>query len=234
MLLSIVPWAAILAACNALAASTPTERACDEIKAALQDRVWGQFEKDYTSEVNSYWSTSLRDVKPACVVLPQSAEEVSSAVKVLNKYPSVEFAVKSGGHSPNKRQSSIQDGVLISTRDMSGVTYDEDTGIAHVKPGGEWNDVIGPLDEQGVTVVGGRLGASLRFLYLGLFSLTYRSKGWSVLADISYKEAYLSFRPSMVSLLMYVPATLDLQQKLTSSEHCRLGDGHGRRNHTDH
>lgn len=150
--------AALLAAGNTLSASTPTEQACDEIKATLEERVWTQYEKDYTSEVNSYWSTALHDAKPACVVLPQSAEEVSKAVKVLNKYPDVEFAVKSGGHSPNKRQSSIQDGVLISTRDITGVTYDEETGIAQVKPGGEWNDVIGPLDEQGVTVVGGRLG----------------------------------------------------------------------------
>ena len=152
--------AAILASGTALAASQATEQACAEINAALVDRVWTQGDSDYTSEVNSYWSTALRDAKPACVVLPQSAEEVSSAVKVLNKYRDVEFAVKSGGHTPNKRQSSIHDGVLISTRDISGVTYDSETGIAHVKPGGEWNDVIGPLDEQGVTVVGGRLGLS--------------------------------------------------------------------------
>ena len=149
---------ALRAAASTLAASTSTEGACDEINATLKDRVFVKSDKDYKSEVKSYWSTALHDAKPACVVFPQSAEEVSSVVKVLNKYPDVEFAVKSGGHSPNKRQSSVQDGVLISTRDMSGVTYDEETGIAHVKPGGEWNDVIGPLDEQGVTVVGGRLG----------------------------------------------------------------------------
>ena len=153
-------WAVLAAAGTTLAASTPTQQACDEISAALADRVWTQSDKDYKSETNSYWSTALRDAKPACVVLPQSADEVSSAVKVLNKYPDVEFAVKSGGHSPNERQSSIQDGVLISTRDMTGVTYDKETGIAQVKPGGEWNDVIGPLDEEGVTVVGGRLGMS--------------------------------------------------------------------------
>lgn len=154
-------FAALLAAGTTLAASKPTQQACDEISATLADRVWVQSDKDYNSEVNSYWSTALQDPKPACVVLPRSADEVSSAVKVLNKYPDVQFAVKSGGHSPNERQSSIEDGVLISTRDMSGVTYDKETGIAQVKPGGEWNDVIGPLDEEGVTVVGGRLGTCL-------------------------------------------------------------------------
>lgn len=150
--------AALLAATTTIAAGASTERACAEISSAAADRVWTQRSKDYKSEVDSYWSTALRDAKPACLVLPQSAEEVASAVKILNKYPDVEFAVKSGGHTPNERHSSIQDGVLISTRDMAGVTYDDETQIATVKPGGEWNDVIGPLGEHGVTVVGGRLG----------------------------------------------------------------------------
>ena len=147
---------AVILAASAVSAST--QAACDEISATLSDRVWTQHSSDFRSETRSYWSTALHDAKPACLVLPRSAEEVSSAVKVLNKYPDVEFAVKSGGHSPNKRHSSVQDGVLISTRDMVGATYDDETGIAHVKPGGEWNDVIGDLEERGVAIVGGRLG----------------------------------------------------------------------------
>lgn len=138
--------------------SKSTNKACSDLTTALPKRVsiWASI--PYLSEVHSYWSTALRDVKPACVVFPQSGEEVASAVKVLNEYPDVQFAVKSGGHTPNHRHSSIQDGVLISTKDLSGVTYDYDKQLAYIKPGGEWNDVIGPLDEEGVTVVGGRLG----------------------------------------------------------------------------
>jgi FAD/FMN-containing dehydrogenase len=93
-------------------------------------------------------------------VLPQSAEEVSKVVKILNNYPNVSFAVKSGGHDPNVRHASVQDGVLISTKDLAGVTYDAEKNLAYVKPGGEWNDVIGSLDEQGVAILGGRLGMS--------------------------------------------------------------------------
>ena len=146
-------------ATTAAAASAATDAACDEIAAAIDDRVHTEWAKDYRSEVKSYWSTRLRDAKPACVVLPQSAEEVSAVVKILNKYPDVEFAVKSGGHTPAPRHSSVSGGVLISTRDMNGATYDEETGTAYVKPGGEWNDVISQLEEEsGVAVVGGRLG----------------------------------------------------------------------------
>jgi FAD/FMN-containing dehydrogenase len=154
---------AILAARATATASSSTKAACNEISAAVPNRVWSNhLSIDYYSEANSYWSTALRDAKPACLVLPQSAKEVAAAVKILNKYPDVQFAVKSGGHTPNERHSSIKDGVLISTRDLSGVTYDKETQIASVKPGGEWNDVIGPLDEQGVAIVGGRLGMFFR------------------------------------------------------------------------
>ena len=154
---------AILAATAAAAPSLSTIAACRVLSAVIPKRVWSNnsLSADYSSEVNSYWSTALREAKPACLVLPQSAQEVATAVKVLKKYPDVQFAVKSGGHTPNERHSSIKDGVLISTRDLSGVTYDKNTQIASVKPGGDWDDVIGPLDEQGVAIVGGRLGMVL-------------------------------------------------------------------------
>lgn len=142
-----------------------TLKACAEIATALPLRVSTQLTLPYTLETNSYWSTALREAKPACLVLPESAADVASAVRVLKKYPDVQFAVKSGGHDPNPRHSSILDGVLISTKDLAGVRYDEATQLAYVKPGGEWNDVSGPLDEQGVAIVGGRLGkAQAKFL----------------------------------------------------------------------
>lgn len=156
---AVALWAAITLAASAIASpSASTEKACEEMSTALPERVSTPLTLSYTSEVNSYWSTALHDAKPACLVLPESAEEVSVTVKVLNKYPDVQFAVKSGGHTPNQRHSSIQDGVLISTKNLAGVTYDEETKLAYVKPGGEWNDVIGPLDEHGVALIGGRLG----------------------------------------------------------------------------
>ena len=154
---------AFLTAWSIAAASfLSTLAACHEISVTVPGRVWSsQLSINYVFEVNSYWSTALREAKPACLVLPQSAAEVAAAVRVLKKYPDVQFAVKSGGHTPNERHSSIKDGVLISTRDLSGVTYDAATQIAFVKPGGEWNDVIGPLVyEHGVAILGGRLGIS--------------------------------------------------------------------------
>jgi FAD/FMN-containing dehydrogenase len=76
----------------------------------------------------------------------------------LIKYPSVQFATRSGGHDPNVGHSSVADGVLIAMTDMAGATYDAANQIAYVKPGGEWNDVVGDLEPSGVTIAGGRLG----------------------------------------------------------------------------
>lgn len=140
------------------APSAATSQACKDISAAIPGRVSYPQSIPYISETQKYWSSLLREIAPACVVLPTSTEEVSVAVKVLNKYPEVNFAAKSGGHDPNAGHGSVQDGVLIALREITGTTYDKDQNLAYVKPGGEWNDVIGALDPQGVAVVGGRLG----------------------------------------------------------------------------
>lgn len=71
----------------------------------------------------------------------------------------------------NVGHGSIHDGILIAMRKIAGTTYDKDTNLAYVKPGGEWNDVIGALDAYGVAVVGGRLGmfrgTKLSYITLG-------------------------------------------------------------------
>ncbi|KAK6508950.1 hypothetical protein TWF481_003718 [Arthrobotrys musiformis] len=139
-------------------ASASTTKACQEISKALPSRVSFPLSISYYQEASEYWSTVLRDIKPACIVFPESALDVSAAVKILNNYPDVKFTAKSGGHDPNPGHSTVQDGVLISMSKISGTTYDRARNVAIVKPGGEWNEVIATLYKEGVTIVGGRLG----------------------------------------------------------------------------
>ena len=68
------------------------------------------------------------------------------------------FAVKSGGHNPNKYFASIADGPLISTSRLNEVVYDAASGTVRVGPGNKWEDVHEVLDPHSVTVVGGRIG----------------------------------------------------------------------------
>lgn len=141
--------------------SASTDEACEKLADAVPNRVIRPFSIDYYHERKSYWSVALRSVRPACVVQPQSPQDVADAVRVLLDYPDVQFAVKSGGHDPNYRHASIEDGVLISMTDLAGVTYDKEKGLAYLKPGGEWSDAITALNEENVTLVGGRLGENM-------------------------------------------------------------------------
>lgn len=161
------------------------QKACEEISAAAPDRVEMRLSVAYTSEVLSYWSHVPQDYRPACIVFPQSAEEAAAAVKVLNKYPNVKFAVKSGGHDPNLGHANVQDGVLISTKDLAGVTYDPEKQLAYVKPGGEWDDVIGTLDAEGVAIAGGRLGIVGVGGYLLQGGISFLSSQYGLAADVS-------------------------------------------------
>jgi hypothetical protein len=154
---------ALLSIHSAVAAPTQSAfQACTEIRDALPNKVLinGIVPVKYDYETSQYWSTTLRQVKPACIVQPSSAEDVAAAVLVLNKYSSVPFAIRSGGHDPNVGHATVQDGVLITMTNLQGAEYDAEKNVAYVKPGGEWNDVIGELEPHGVAIAGGRMGRS--------------------------------------------------------------------------
>lgn len=57
-------------------------------EAGLANRVFLPTDTDYTSRNESYWSNEAK-LRPACIVTPRSAEEVSKAV----------LALKAGGHA---------------------------------------------------------------------------------------------------------------------------------------
>lgn len=153
-----------------------TTQACTEIKNALLGKLLtpGLLALEYTHETQQYWSTNLRSIHPACIVQPTSADDVAAVVKVLNKYPTVKFATRSGGHDPNVGHATVEDGVQIVMTDLVGATYDADKDLAYVKPGGEWNDVIGDLASSGVAVVGGRLGKHKIIAFVGVQTTKYR------------------------------------------------------------
>ncbi|KAK7751571.1 hypothetical protein SLS62_006521 [Diatrype stigma] len=93
---------------------------------------------------------------PACIARPASAADVQKLVGALvaNDVP---FAVRSGGHSFNPGDASIDGGVLIALDNLNEVTYDAATGLASLGPGARWDAVYTVLDEYDVTVVGGRV-----------------------------------------------------------------------------
>lgn len=112
---------------------------------------------DYTSELHNYWSTACGDLKPSCIVFPSSAQEVATAINELHHVDDL-FAVKSGGHMPNNGFASIEDGVLIATKNLNQVVYHPEDQTADIGPGLSWEEAQDGLKGTGRTIVGGRLG----------------------------------------------------------------------------
>ncbi|GAQ05523.1 hypothetical protein ALT_2844 [Aspergillus lentulus] len=112
---------------------------------------------DYNKDLTRYWSAACGDLKPTCIAAPSSALEMSAIVKQLHNFDDL-FAVKSGGHMPNNGFASIQDGLLISTKNLDQVIYNPEDQTAIVGPGLSWEEAQKGLDGTGRALVGGRLG----------------------------------------------------------------------------
>lgn len=111
---------------------------------------------DYNVALTKYWSAACGDLKPTCIAAPSSAPEMSEVIKQPHNVETL-FAVKSGGHMPNNGFASIQDGLLVSTKNLDQVFYNPDDQTAVIGPGLSWEDAQKGLD-PGRAVVGGRLG----------------------------------------------------------------------------
>ncbi|KAJ3278019.1 hypothetical protein HK104_002734 [Borealophlyctis nickersoniae] len=107
----------------------------------------------YNVSLKSYYS-AICALPPTCIFHPTSAQDVSAAVKLIDKHDAP-FAVRSGGHSTNLGASGTT-GVLISMDRMNTVTNVKD-GMADIGPGGRWGEVYAELEPYGVTAVGGRM-----------------------------------------------------------------------------
>ncbi|KAI0483182.1 hypothetical protein GGR56DRAFT_663748 [Xylariaceae sp. FL0804] len=110
---------------------------------------------DDSEDIN--YSAACR-LPAACIVNPSSAEEVSSAMKILVQQQTT-FAVRSGGHNYIPGFASVNDtGVLISLSDLDSVELAEDQTSVNVGPGSRWEDVYEAIVPEGLIAVGGRVG----------------------------------------------------------------------------
>jgi FAD/FMN-containing dehydrogenase len=93
---------------------------------------------------------------PTCIVTPGSASQLALLVNVL-VVNHVQFAIRSGGHSPNPGFANINNGVLIDMSLFNQVHYDASHNVALVGSGLTWGTVYTTLEQYNVTVVGGRV-----------------------------------------------------------------------------
>ncbi|KAJ0108397.1 hypothetical protein J7T55_005374 [Diaporthe amygdali] len=123
-------------------------------EAGLAHRVLLPTDTDYVSRNESYWSKDAR-LRPACIVTPRSADEVSKAVVALVAGGHT-FAIRSGGHA--SWANNIDRGVTIDLGLMTDLTVDTVSETVRFGPGGRWRDIYAVLAPYDRIVPGGREG----------------------------------------------------------------------------
>lgn len=126
------------------------------MNAGLGPRLLLPTDPAYVVREDSYWASNTR-LQPACILVPQSADEVSSALKSLVAAHQ-RFAVRSGGHSPSPGANNIADGVTIDLSHLNTVTFNPATETARIGAGAKWASVYEELIKYGRAVAGGRAG----------------------------------------------------------------------------
>jgi FAD/FMN-containing dehydrogenase len=169
------------------------------------------------------WSQTVWQ-RPACVASPACAADVSLLVKTLVK-AEVPFAIRSGGHSPNRGDATIDgSGVMISMHRLNQVTYNPHSQLANIGPGALWGAVYTALDQHNVTVVGGRvMPVGVGGLTLG-GGLSYLSYLHGLACDniVSYEVTLPSVPPANQPLSPYRGRDFTQRQDmLTSQTHAR-------------
>ena len=167
-----------------LGTSSPASAACADLTSSLGSSkvISSSLNPDYIISQKVYWNTRLGSQTPSCVVYPSNASDVSTSLKTIKRYGS-RFAVKAGGHNPNKDFSAVNEGgVLIHLKNMNTVTYDKATNLATYGPGGPFGDIYKKLEPFGVAVTGARLAGVGTGLGLG-GGLSYLSNQYGLSVD---------------------------------------------------
>lgn len=126
-----------------------------------QQKVVGPGSTEYEAYLESYYSAQQRSLQPACIVSPQSVEDVSTAVKALVRLreedePASRFAVRSGGHSSWIGASNIEGGSVVDLRALKTVKLSADKATVSVGVGATWGEVYEALEPHGLAANGGR------------------------------------------------------------------------------
>ncbi|KAK1493566.1 FAD binding domain-containing protein [Colletotrichum cuscutae] len=145
---------------SAVVASLPGSEkiACGLLNSRYPKQTFYSGSDGYTYETQTqYWSATEYNT-PACVFVPQNAQQVSFAVTTLT-LSLTKFAVRSGGHMPVVGYNSIgSSGVLLSTSNLTTLALSSDESTVSVGAGYRWRDVYSYLAPSGLAVVGGRIG----------------------------------------------------------------------------
>jgi FAD/FMN-containing dehydrogenase len=129
---------------------------------ALPNAVYTPGSDAYAASANSYLS-SLAQLQPALIAQPKDVYDVSTIVKTLKPFVDcgdVKVAIKAGGATPMPGAASIDGGVVIDLKHLTGIELSDDKNSVTLGVGEKWGAVYGALESHGVAVAGGRSSRS--------------------------------------------------------------------------
>ncbi|CAI6334757.1 unnamed protein product [Periconia digitata] len=138
------------------------ETCCTALEYFLPEKVVFQTESNYFKSQTSFYSAQEQSIKPSCIVIPTSKQDVSTAVTILNvgfqaSIPGCSFAVRGGGHTPFAGAANIEGGVTLDMQSMNSVTIASNKQSAVIGAGNRFGNAYGPFDDQDLAMIGGRL-----------------------------------------------------------------------------
>ncbi|KAF1978286.1 FAD-binding domain-containing protein [Bimuria novae-zelandiae CBS 107.79] len=117
---------------------------------------------DLYEEANGRYFTVFESrVKPAAIVQPTSAQEVSTLIKRLGPKlvtQKTSLAIKGTGHTPFAGAANVQGGITIASQGLKGLHLSENKEYVIIGVGETWGSVYEELEKHGLTAPGGRYG----------------------------------------------------------------------------
>ncbi|KAK8043985.1 oxidoreductase [Apiospora rasikravindrae] len=143
-----------------------TATCCASLQAIFGNKTILPSTPAYQSSLTSYFSAQAAAIHPACIVAPESAADVASAVQLLTGESSClqdeidgnyrPFAVRSGGHATQADAANIDGGVTIDLRRLNSIEVSPDRSTVAIGAGNTWDHVYSHLDPANLCVNGGR------------------------------------------------------------------------------
>ena len=133
-----------------------------DLSQALPGKVFMPDGQEYTESLNSYFSAQESQIKPACIVQPQTTADVASALSLLVRsnqtqgIGSLKFAIRSGGHGCFAECANASGGVTIDLRGLNSIEIEEEQSRISVGTGASWGQVYRELNHLGLAVPGGK------------------------------------------------------------------------------
>ncbi|PQE08956.1 oxidoreductase FAD-binding protein [Rutstroemia sp. NJR-2017a WRK4] len=128
----------------------------------LEGKIAQPHSNAYEASLKSYFTLQETELRPAFIISPTSADDVSCILKNLAACDAetgsrTKVAVRGGGHSPFAGSANVNDGITIDLRSINTVEVNETRGIASIGGGAIWGHVYEKLDPLGLSVVGGHV-----------------------------------------------------------------------------